>query len=218
MAHSSDDGINEKLVRVKEEWAKQGRGLTGQIPVDRPRLPPGQHLTRDWPVLDLGSAPNLAPRDWSLTVGGAVERPLTWTWEQFQAQPQSEIVTDIHCVTTWSRYDNLWKGVMVRHLLQQVRPKNGAAFVMLKSYDGYSTNLPLRWFADDDVILAHSWQDQPLTRDHGGPVRVIIPKLYLWKSAKWLRAITFMDKDSPGYWELRGYHDQGDPWTEERYR
>ncbi|MEW5729810.1 MAG: molybdopterin-dependent oxidoreductase, partial [Pseudomonadota bacterium] len=147
-----------------------------------------------------------------------VEAPLTWSWEDFRAQPQVELVTDIHCVTTWSRYDNAWTGVSARHLLDQVKPRAGAAFVMFRSYDGYTTNVPLSRFADDDVLLAHSWQGEPLTREHGGPVRVVIPKLYLWKSAKWLRAITFMDKDSPGYWELRGYHDEGDPWKEERYR
>ncbi|HLO75134.1 MAG TPA: sulfite oxidase-like oxidoreductase [Magnetospirillum sp.] len=211
--------IKDKLVETKEKWARDGRALTGGTtdPAQR-RLPPGQRLTEDWPVLDLGISPNLSTADWSLTVGGAVEAPLKWTWDQFLAQPQTELVTDIHCVTTWSRYDNAWKGVSARHLLQQVRPRAGAEFLMFRSYDGYTTNVPLHRFADDDVLLAHSWQGQPLSRDHGGPVRVVIPKLYFWKSAKWLRAITFMDKDSPGYWEMRGYHDEGDPWKEERYR
>ncbi len=207
---------NEKLIAAKEKWAREGRALTGRTGADR--LPPGQRLVRDWPVLDLGVQPNLSNAEWSLTVGGAVEAPLKWSWDDFLAQPRTELVSDIHCVTTWSRYDNAWTGVAARHLLDRVRPRPGAAFVMFRSYDGYTTNVPLSRFADDDVLLAHSWQGQPLTREHGGPVRVVIPKLYFWKSAKWLRAITFMDKDSPGYWELRGYHDEGDPWREERYR
>lgn len=207
--------LKDKLVRTKENWAKEGRGLTGKP--GQARLPPGQHLTADWPVLDLGIQPNLAESDWSLSVAGAVERPVRWNWVDFMAQPQVEMTSDIHCVTTWSRYDNTWQGVSARHLLSLVKPRATARFVMFRSYDGYTTNVPLSRFADDDVLLAHSWQGARLTREHGGPVRVVIPKLYFWKSAKWLRAITFMDQDSPGYWELRGYHDEGDPWTEQRY-
>lgn len=221
----SDDGvplfgrIKDKLVETKQAWARDGRALTGGTsePAGR-RLPPGQRETADWPVLDLGLSPNLQREDWSLQVAGAVERPLKWDWSQFMAQPQMELTTDIHCVTTWSRYGNTWRGVSARHLLDLVKPRAEAKFLMFRSYDGYTTNVPLDRFADDDVLLAHSWQGEPLSRDHGGPVRVVIPKLYFWKSAKWLRAITFMDKDAPGYWELRGYHDEGDPWKEERYR
>lgn len=207
--------FKDKLVATKEAWAREGRGLTGNH--SQNRLPPGQHETVDWPVLDLGIQPNLAAKDWSLSVGGAVENPLKWSWEDFLAQPQTELVSDIHCVTTWSRYDNTWNGVSAHHLLAMVKPRASARFIMFRSYDGYTTNVPLARFADDDVLLAHSWQGEKLTREHGGPVRVVIPKLYFWKSAKWLRAITFMDQDSPGYWELRGYHDEGDPWTEQRY-
>ncbi|AVM73729.1 sulfite oxidase-like oxidoreductase [Magnetospirillum gryphiswaldense] len=205
----------DKLVAAKQAWAQEGRFLTGSH--SRNRLPPGQHETVDWPVLDLGIQPNLAEKDWSLSVGGAVENPLKWSWDDFLAQPQTELVSDIHCVTTWSRYDNTWNGVSARHLLAMAKPRASARFIMFRSYDGYTTNVPLARFADDDVLLAHSWQGEKLTREHGGPVRVVIPKLYFWKSAKWLRAITFMDQDSPGYWELRGYHDEGDPWTEQRY-
>jgi len=208
----------DKLIATKERWAREGRGLTGEKPSAHRRLPPGQHEVNDFPVLDLGIQPSVVAKDWTLQVGGEVERPLTWSWGDFTAQPQVEFTSDIHCVTTWSRYDNLWKGVSARHLLAQVRPRAAAAFVLFRSYDGYTTNVPLEHFADDDVLLAHSWQGEPLAPEHGGPVRVVIPKLYFWKSAKWLRAITFMAKDSPGYWELRGYHDVGDPWNEERYR
>lgn len=207
--------VKDKLVATKEVWAREGRFLTGSP--SQNRLPPGQHETVDWPVLDLGIQPNLTQKDWSLSVGGAVEKPLKWSWDDFLAQPQTELVSDIHCVTTWSRYDNTWNGVSARHLLAMVKPRASARFIMFRSYDGYTTNVPLARFADDDVLLAHSWQGEKLTREHGGPVRVVIPKLYFWKSAKWLRAITFMDQDSPGYWELRGYHDEGDPWTEQRY-
>ena len=210
--------LQQRLVETKEKWAREGRGLTGGMANPANRLPPGQHETVHWPVLDLGIQPQVHVGDWTLQVGGAVEAPLRWSWHDFLAQPQGEMVSDIHCVTTWSRYDNVWKGVSARHLLGLVRPRPSARFVLLRSHDGYTTNLPLQRFADDDVLLAHSWQGESLSREHGGPVRAVIPKLYFWKSAKWLRAITFMDKDSPGYWELRGYHDEGDPWREQRYR
>ncbi len=211
--------LKTKLIAAKERWVIEERGLTGKHADPRHRrLPPGQREVSDFPVLDLGIQPNLPLADWSLSVGGAVEQPLRWNWAEFQAQPQLSLTTDIHCVTTWSRYDNLWTGISARHLLALVRPRPNACFVMFRSFDGYTTNVPLARFADDDVLLAHSWQGEKLSSDHGGPVRVVIPKLYFWKSAKWLRAITFMDKDSPGYWELRGYHNEGDPWREERYR
>ena len=184
---------------------------------DKSRTPPGQTLTEKWPVLDLGDQPVVDRRDWKLTVSGQVERPITWTWDDFMAQPQVRITTDIHCVTHWSRLDNTWEGVAARHLLSVVRPKPTARFLIFHSHDGYTTNVPLERFDDDDVILAHSWEGTPLGREHGGPVRPIIPKLYLWKSAKWLKHITFIDKDSPGYWEARGYHNVGDPWKQQRY-
>ncbi|RAU22660.1 sulfite oxidase-like oxidoreductase [Paramagnetospirillum kuznetsovii] len=214
-----NDTPKDKLIAAKERWARDGRGLTGEkaSPAHR-RLPPGQRETADFPVLDLGEAPNMLPRDWSMTVGGQVDNPIRWDWAAFMAQPQTEIVTDIHCVTTWSRYDNRWTGVSARHLLSLVRPRPTAKFLLLRSYDGYTTNLPLARFADDDVLLAHSWQGEPLSREHGGPVRAVVPKLYFWKSAKWLRHITFSDRDTAGYWELRGYHDEGDPWREQRYK
>ena len=210
----------EKLIRRKEEWARQGRALTGRAgdrDRDRDRLPPGQHQVRNWPVLDLGIQPEIARTDWSFTVDGLVENPVQWDWPAFMAQPQIEIVSDIHCVTAWSRFDNRWRGVGARSLIAMVKPRPEARFVVLAGDDGYITNLPLRWLDDDDVILAHSWEDAPLTAAHGGPMRLIVPKLYLWKSAKWLRRITFFDADMPGYWEARGYHAVGDPWKEERY-
>ncbi len=209
--------IKDNLVAAKERWARDGRGLT-TAPAERRQLPPGQHESADLPVLDLGIQPNLAQSDWSLTVAGAVERPLKWDWRAVMAQPQVEVAADIHCVTTWSTYGTRWGGIATRHLLALVRPKPGARFVMLKGFDGYATNLPLHRFAAADAVIAHSLDDRPLPREHGGPVRLVVPQLYFWKSAKWLRAITFMDQDSPGYWELRGYHDEGDPWKQQRYR
>lgn len=211
-------GLKDKLIAAKQRWAREGRLLTGQPDEGHQRrLPPGQRVVNDWPVLDLGVVPNLSPKDWAFSVGGMVERPIQWSWEDLLAQPQVTVRCDIHCVTAWSRYDNDFAGVPALHLLDVVRPRQEAAFVMLRSYDGYTTNLPLSDFADEDVLLAHSWQGQPIGREHGGPMRLILPKLYLWKSAKWLRHITFAERDSPGYWEQRGYHMRGDPWKEERY-
>jgi len=208
----------DKLIRTKEQWAREGRALTGTS-ADRTqsRLPPGQHIVKDFPVLDLGEQPNLMQRDWSLSTAGQISNPVRWTFDDLMNQPQVEITCDIHCVTTWSRYDNRWRGVSAKHFLSVVAPKQNTQFLMVRSFDGYATNVPLSWFDDDDVLLAHTWNGAPLTREHGGPVRLVIPKLYFWKSAKWLRHITFMEKDAPGYWEARGYHAVGDPWKEQRY-
>ncbi len=207
-----------KLVATKRRWADEGRFLTGRTArPDAERLPPGQHLVKNWPVLDLGVHPRISPQTWTLRAYGAVQEPLTWDWAAFQAQPQHREVSDIHCVTTWSRYDNEWEGVATRTLLDVVHPKPEARHVVLHSYDGYTTNLPLADFAAENAILAQSWQGAPLTPEHGGPVRLIVPHLYLWKSAKWLQRIEFRADDAPGYWEVNGYHERGDPWSEQRY-
>jgi len=207
-----------KLTQTKQRWAREGRFLTGRhARPETERLPPGQHLTQDWPVLDLGLTPNVNRERWRLDVYGAVKTPLFWDFAQFSAQPQSTFISDIHCVTTWSRYDNQWEGLSTRALLDACRPKPDARFVSLESYDGYTTNLSLEDFSSDDALLAHTWQGTPIDRDHGGPVRVIVPHLYFWKSAKWLQRIEFREHDKPGYWEVRGYHNRGDPWEEQRY-
>ena len=212
------DTENEKLIRTKEQWAKTGRALTGtEGDPTRDRRPPGQHVTDKFPVLDLGIQPNLSTKDWSLSVAGQVANPLTWDWAAFMAQEQATFLNDIHCVTTWSRYANTWIGVPMRTLLRAVQPLPTAKYLMLKSYDGYSTNVPLADVDRDDVFIGHTWQGEALSREHGGPARVVVPHLYFWKSAKWLRHITFLDRDQPGYWEARGYHMRGDPWKEERY-
>lgn len=216
--NDADDEVNAKLIAAKERWAAEGRHQSGEVPAPkRKRLPPGQHLTDGWPVLDLGFQPHVPLKDWRFTVSGLVENPIDWGWEEFQAQPQTEIVTDIHCVTTWTMYDSRFAGVSARHLLEVVKPKPEARFLVCKSYDSYATNLPLERFADADVLIAHSWNGKPIAREHGGPVRTIVPKLYFWKSAKWLRHITFLAEDAPGFWEVRGYHNDADPWKEERY-
>jgi len=209
---------DSKLTRTKARWAHEGKFLTGHnARPEADRLPPGQHLVKNWPVLDLGQTPNVPRSAWRLDIVGAVENPLNWNWDTFAAQPQAHSVSDIHCVTTWSRYDNAWDGVSTQHILSLVDPKEDAAFVVLTSNDGYTTNLPLVDFASPDALLAHSWEGQPLTLEHGAPVRLVVPHLYFWKSAKWLRKIEIATKDHPGFWEVRGYHNYGDPWREQRY-
>ena len=210
--------IKDRLIRSKEKTAAEGRHITGSP--DRGherRLPPGQHLVEKWPVLDLGIQPEVPLDEWQLVVDGAVEAPLTLTFERFMALPQSHFVSDIHCVTTWSRYDNRWDGVSSRSILEMVKPKPEARHVIFHSYDGYTTNITLEAFAAPDVIIAHSWEGERLTREHGAPVRMVVPQWYFWKSAKWVRRIELSAVDRPGFWELRGYHNEGDPWTEQRY-
>ena len=207
-----------KLTTTKQRWAEEGRFLVGRTArPESERLPPGQHLVRDWPVLDLGLTPRLAPEQWSVRIYGAVAEPVTWDWSAYRALPQQQAVSDIHCVTTWSRYDNAWDGVSTQTVLDAVRPLAAASFVVLHSHDGYTTNLPLADFAAPGAMLVHAWQGKPLTPEHGGPVRLIVPHLYLWKSAKWLERIEIRTGDAAGYWETRGYHDRGDPWREQRY-
>lgn len=207
-----------KLTRSKRAWADSHKFITGTAARSgEDRLPPGQHVVRDWPVLDLGKQPDIARERWKLKVGGMVERPVTLDWAGFMALPQVEVRSDIHCVTTWSRYDNDWTGVATRDLLDLVGPRDEAGFLMLHGYDGYTTNVPLADFAAPEAILVHSWQGKPLSREHGGPVRLVIPHLYFWKSAKWLGGIDFLGADKPGFWEVNGYHMRGDPWAEERY-
>ncbi len=221
MAGDSDEenpGFLRKLIRTKEKWAEEGRGLTGaSASPERVRLPPGQHLVKDWPVLDLGVQPDIPLSHWRLRIDGAVENPVVWKWSDFQAQPQIEDVSDMHCVTTWSRYDNQWRGVSAQHVIDVVRPLTSARFVVFHSYDTYTTNLPLAEFARPGSLLVHSWNGQPISRQHGGPVRAMVPRLYLWKSAKWLKRIEFAAEDRRGFWEARGYHNYGDPWREQRY-
>jgi DMSO/TMAO reductase YedYZ molybdopterin-dependent catalytic subunit len=217
----TEDGpeeINRKLIAAKEKWAREKRLITGTTDEARAnRLPPGQREVKNWPVLDLGVQPDLVKEDWKLWVDGLVEAPLTLNLQQLLALPQSESLSDIHCVTKWSRYANYWRGVSSRALIALVRPKDEAQHVIFHAYDGYTTNLTLAAFAADDVMIAHNWEGYPITRNHGGPVRIVIPRYYFWKSAKWVKRIEFSRDDKPGFWEVRGYHNVGDPWKEERY-
>ncbi len=201
----TDDDLppDSKLIRSKQRWAREGKFLTGRIArPEEQRLPPGQHLTRDWPVLDLGITPKVTRDTWRLDVYGAVEMPLFWDFADFTAQPQQRFVSDIHCVTTWSRYDNAWEGLSTRDLLAACKPKDDARYVVLHSHDGYTTNLTLDDFAAEDALLAHAWQGQPIEGEHGGPVRVITPRKYAWKGAKWVKEIIFLNEDRLGFWEL----------------
>ena len=210
---------NERLIKAKESWAKAKRGLGGrEVEAPEPeRLPPGQHLVNNWPVLDLGQKPEIPLSEWRLAVGGFVANPIEWTWQDFLAQPQTRLVTDFHCVTTWSTFDNEWDGVTFRHLMSVVRPLSSAKFVLFSSYDDYTTNLPLEACDDDDALLVHGWNGKPLTRDHGAPVRMLIPKRYAWKGATWIKTITFSDRDEKGFWEVRGYSNSAFPWQNDRY-
>lgn len=181
------------------------------------RLPPGQILTDKWPVLHYGAVPYVQTDRWEMRIFGEVEEEIRLSWEEWRALPTEERTNDIHCVTRWSRYDNRWTGVPTREILSRVRLRPTARFVMLHAYGDWTTNLPLADFAREENLLATQHDGEPLTAEHGGPIRAVIPHLYFWKSAKWLRGIEFLPKDRPGFWERNGYHMRGDPWKEERY-
>jgi DMSO/TMAO reductase YedYZ molybdopterin-dependent catalytic subunit len=183
------------------------------------RVPPGQSRTRKWPVLDAFGPPRLDPTQWSLRIFGLVERELTFSLQEFQALPRVRVFADLHCVTRWSRLGNVWEGVSTRALLARAGVKPAARFVVCHAYDNeWTTNLPLEHFLAEDALLADTHDGQPITAEHGGPVRGMVPQLYAWKGAKWIRAIELVAADRPGFWEERGYHLRGDPWREERYR
>lgn len=209
----------ERYIAAKQAWAEKQKaaGVTARTVRSEDRLPPGQKLTTGFPVLDLGIQPHLPPERWSLTIDGLVEKPTTLSWDAFTALPQVEDVSDFHCVTTWSKYDCRWKGVAFTTLYELCQPTEEAKFVYFTSFDGYSTNVPLEKCLDDDVLIATHFGGEPVTREHGGPARVIIPKLYAWKGAKFLKGITFLAQDKLGFWEVRGYSNGADPWLEERY-
>ncbi len=181
------------------------------------RVPPGQYLTTKFPVLTYGPVPRFNPQTWDLQIFGEVESPLRLEYAEFRALTRTKQVADFHCVTTWSRLDNQWEGVMASDLVKLVKPKPTARFVLIHCDGGYTTNLPLENFLDHDVMLADRHDGEDLSPDHGFPLRLVVPKLYAWKSAKWVRAIEFLARDSRGFWEVRGYHNRADPWQEERY-
>ncbi|OGO53287.1 MAG: hypothetical protein A2148_09195 [Chloroflexi bacterium RBG_16_68_14] len=181
------------------------------------RIPPGQKVTERWPIFTYGSTPRIDLKEWKFIVAGAVEEEMAFTWEELNALPQIAVVTDVHCVTGWTKLDNEWRGVPFREMARLVQPKPEAQHVMAHCYGGYTTNIPLADLMRDDVLLAHTHNGQPLAPEHGGPLRLVIPHLYFWKSAKWLRGLLFIPDERPGFWEQYGYHIRGDPWKEERY-
>jgi DMSO/TMAO reductase YedYZ molybdopterin-dependent catalytic subunit len=181
------------------------------------RVPPGQRLTDKFPVLHYGTIPRFDRETWDLQIFGLVEEPLTLSYDQFLKLPATRIVADIHCVTTWSKLDTVWEGVLFRDLMELVQVKADSRFVLVHCEQGFTTNLPLPVLMDDDVLLAYRYDDLPLTPEHGYPLRLVVPKRYFWKSAKWVRGLELMARDRLGFWESRGYHNDADPWKEERY-
>jgi DMSO/TMAO reductase YedYZ molybdopterin-dependent catalytic subunit len=209
--------VKDAYIAAKERWARKMAGQEKPTTRSVNRLPPGQRQVTNFPVLDLGIRPEVILDQWELKIHGLVENAVTLNWQQFLALPQFRDVSDFHCVTTWSQFDMAFEGVAFFTLADLVRPKAEATHVYFESYDGYSTNNPLEVCLDDDVLIAHQWNGKPLSKDHGGPARVIIPKRYAWKGAKFVREIVFLDRDRPGFWEVRGYSNTADPWTEDRF-
>lgn len=181
------------------------------------RLPPGQSLTLKWPVLHAGSVPHFQPERWDFRIDGLVESPKRLTWDEFRALPQIEDKSDFHCVTRWSRLNNLWKGVLFTTVFGLVKPKPGVEHVHVLAEEGYTSNIPLKDLQRPDVLFAFEHDGEPLSAEHGGPVRLIVPHLYAWKSVKWVRGLTLLDHEQLGFWERNGYHAYGDPWKEQRY-
>lgn len=184
---------------------------------DQARLPPGQIMTKKWPVLHYGTVPAVDLEAWRFTVRGAVERPFEMGWEELQSLPRRETACDIHCVTRWSRYDNVFGGVPVQDLLSRAGIRPEGRFVLVAAEQGFTTNLPLGHLDRPENLLALTHDGEPLTPEHGGPVRLLVPHLYFWKSAKWVKGFEILDEDYPGFWEQNGYHMRGDPWGEERF-
>jgi DMSO/TMAO reductase YedYZ molybdopterin-dependent catalytic subunit len=199
------------LFRGKAEQKLVERGL------DPARLPPGQYLTEKWPVLHAGSVPQTDLATWDFKVFGEVDEPVTLTYEELMALPQTEITADIHCVTRWSRFDTSFKGVHWRELKKLVRPKPSARFVLAHAEQGFTSNLPLEALEEDDALIAWEADGEPLEPEHGWPLRLVVPSRYFWKSAKWLRGLELLAADQPGFWERYGYHNDADYWMEERY-
>jgi DMSO/TMAO reductase YedYZ molybdopterin-dependent catalytic subunit len=192
------------------------RGFRGRgRPVDPTRVPPGQYVTTDFPVLSAGPTPRIRLEEWRFTIGGEVDEPRTWTWEEFLALPAEHLTRDIHCVTKWSKLDTTWTGVSVDTLLDGL--ETAAEYALVHSYGGYTTNLPLEDLTGGRAWVAYEYAGEPLEPEHGGPARLLVPHLYFWKSAKWVSGIELRKDDEPGFWEGYGYHNYGDPWREQRY-
>jgi DMSO/TMAO reductase YedYZ molybdopterin-dependent catalytic subunit len=190
----------------------RGRGA----PAETRRLPPGQYVTRGFPVLSAGPTPRTSPDGWTFGVRGAVRNPVSWSWGEFHALPRETVTVDIHCVTTWSKFDTTWTGVSLDTILDAAEPTG--AFVLAFCDGGYTTNVPLEDLRGGKAWIADEYEGEALKPEHGGPARLLVPHLYFWKSAKWVRGIEVRDRDEPGFWESYGYHDYGDPWKEQRYQ
>ena len=198
---------------------ERNRKALAERGIDPDRLPPGQYFTERFPVLHVGSAPTYPNLDdWTLTVFGAVDRELVLSWADLLALPATELVTDIHCVTKWTKFDTVWTGVRMRDLFRLAGAHDGVAHVVMHAEGGYTANLPIEDVTRDDSLVAYAYGHQPLEQDHGYPLRSLVPHLYFWKSVKWLRGIELVTEDRPGFWERNGYHDRGDPWQEQRYQ
>jgi DMSO/TMAO reductase YedYZ molybdopterin-dependent catalytic subunit len=195
------------------------RGFAGKRrrPEAANRVPPGQYVTPDFPVLSAGPTPRTPLHQWSFTIQGLVRAPVTWTWEEFLQLPAQAFVVDIHCVTKWTKLDTQWQGVSLDLLFEQVELDPAARYVTAFCDGGYTTNLPLADVLNGQAFVAYQYEGQPLAPEHGGPARLVVPHLYFWKSAKWVRGLHLMETDAPGFWESLGYHNHGDPWKEERY-
>ena len=193
------------------------RRVEGTNSFGKEKTPPGQFATEKFPVLTYGDTPSIPTADWRFRVFGEVEEEIVWTWTDFLSFPQTTLHADFHCVTKWSRFNDDWTGVLFKDLVQKIRIKPAARYVMQHAYGGYTTNLPLEVMTTEDVIFAHTFNDQPLAQKHGGPMRVFTPRRYAWKGAKWVNGLEFLSKDRPGFWEQNGYDTPADPWKEERF-
>ena len=195
------------------------RGFVGRprAPGTSQRVPPGQYVTTDFPVLSAGPTPHTPLDRWTFAIEGLVGAPTTWTWDEFTALPSRDFVVDISCVTKWTKLDTRWHGVSVDTILEAASLQGSAAFVIAYCDGGYTTNLPLADVVNDQAFVAYGYDGAPLNPEHGGPARLVVPHLYFWKSAKWVRGLRIVERDQPGFWESFGYHNRGDPWLEERY-
>jgi DMSO/TMAO reductase YedYZ molybdopterin-dependent catalytic subunit len=220
--------IVDARMKLRERYFERMKGTPAQAdarplghgPPNRhgmPTVPPGQSVTRGWPILDLGRKPVVPLSQWELVVDGAVEEPLRLKWQDFMNLPQMKDTSDFHCVTTWSKLDVEWEGVSLGTVLALAKPLPSATHLMTYGYDGYTTNLPLEEALKDDVLLVHTAEGKPLPAEHGGPVRIITPQLYAWKGAKWIHRLELLTRDRLGFWELRGYSNTAHPWRDDRY-
>jgi len=196
---------------------QRNRAELEQLGIDPERLPPGQYHTKRFPVLQAGSIPDVDLETWDFVVDGLVEEPVTWQWNDIEAMPSEDMTTDIHCVTKWSKFDTNWTGIPVSHVWNEITPKSEATHVLVKAYHGFTANLPIEDFLRSPSMFAHTYEGELLDLEHGYPLRLVVPHLYFWKSVKWVRGFTLIDRDQPGFWERNGYHMYGDPFAEQRY-